>query len=217
MLIKERYKQFIKYFLFTNPNPKTELKYNNNFELLIAVILSAQCMDKRVNIITKTLFKKYNNPYDIANASINDIFFYIKSISYPNSKTKYLIELSKIIVNKYSGQIPDSRYELMQLPGVGRKTANVILSIIYNKPVLAVDRHVARVSTRIGLVSSKYIDKPLIIEQKLSKNISKKYIIMAHNWLVLHGRYICTAKNPKCITCGINHICCFFTKNIINA
>ncbi|UOF94302.1 MAG: endonuclease III [Bacteroides sp.] len=214
MLIKERYKRFINFFKKKQPKATTELNYSNGFELLIAVVLSAQCTDKRVNIVTKNLFKYLKNPEDFSKVSYDKLYSYIKSISYPNNKTKYLIELSKIIINKFNGKVPNTIENLLKLPGIGRKSANVIGSTIYNIPVMAVDRHVMRVSIRLGLVSKKYDKNVLMIEQKLSQYIPKKYLSLFHNWLVLHGRYICLARNPKCSSCYINDICKFYNKKI---
>ena len=205
---KERYVLFVDYFNKAIPNPKTELKFNSPFELLVSVVLSAQCTDVRVNKTTPHLFKKYPNAKKLSRASFNEIFNIIKSISYPNNKSKHLIGLAKKITTKHRGKIPNSSVELESLPGVGRKTANVILSVLYNKPTMAVDTHVNRVSKRIGLVNSNKNLKE--VELDLIKNFNKKDIPKAHHWLILHGRYVCLAKKPKCEICKITKLCKYF-------
>ena len=205
---KERYVLFVDYFNKAIPNPKTELKFNSPFELLVSVVLSAQCTDVRVNKTTPHLFKKYPNAKKLSRASFNEIFNIIKSISYPNNKSKHLIGLAKKITTKHKGKIPNSSAELESLPGVGRKTANVILSVLYNKPTMAVDTHVNRVSKRIGLVNkNKNLEE---VELDLIKNFNKKDIPKAHHWLILHGRYVCLAKKPKCEICKITKLCKYF-------
>ena len=207
---KERYKLFIDYFKKAIPNPKTELKFNSPFELLVAVVLSAQCTDVRVNKTTPHLFNKYPNAKKLSRASLNEVVNIIKSISYPNNKSKHLIGLAKKITTKHKGEIPNSFAELKSLPGVGRKTANVILSILYKKPTMAVDTHVNRVSKRIGLVNSNKNLKE--VEFDLIKKFNKEDIPKAHHWLILHGRYVCLAKKPKCEVCKITKLCKYFKR-----
>ena len=205
---KERYVLFVDYFKKAIPNPKTELKFNSPFELLVAVVLSAQCTDVRVNKTTPHLFNKYPDAKKLSRAYFNEVFNIIKSISYPNNKSKHLIGLAKKITTKHKGEIPNSFAELESLPGVGRKTANVILSVLYKKPTMAVDTHVNRVSKRIGLVNSNKNLKE--VEFDLIKNFDKADIPKAHHWLILHGRYICLAKKPKCEVCKITKFCKYF-------
>ncbi len=205
-----RYQFIIDYFLKKMPNAKTELIYNNPFQLLVAVILSAQCTDKRINTITPSLFEKFPTAESMSNASFEELFALIKSISYPNNKTKHLIGMSKILQEKFFGIIPMTVNELVELPGVGRKTANVITSVIDNQPNMAVDTHVLRVSSRLGL--TKNAATPLATEKELIKNIPAKYVHIAHHWLILHGRYICTARNPKCYECGLKPVCNWYKK-----
>ena len=205
---KERYKFFVDYFKKAIPNPKTELKFNSPFELLVAVVLSAQCTDVRVNKTTPHLFNKYPDAKKLSRAYFNEVFNIIKSISYPNNKSKHLIGLAKKITTKHKGKIPNSFAELESLPGVGRKTANVILSVLYKKPTMAVDTHVNRVSKRIGLVNSNKNLKE--VEFDLIKNFDKADIPKAHHWLILHGRYVCLAKKPKCEVCKITKFCKYF-------
>jgi len=207
----DRYQGFIEYFSKEMPNAETELEYNNEFELLIAVILSAQCTDKRVNLVTRELFARFPNPVDLANSNFDELFPYIKSISYPNNKTKHLLGASKLLIDEFEGEVPESMEDLQKLPGVGRKTANVISSVIYNKPAMAVDTHVYRVSKRIGLVPEG-ASTPLAVEKHLIKNISEEHIPKAHHWLILHGRYVCLARKPKCDQCKITHFCKYFEK-----
>ncbi len=210
MTIKERYEFVIAYFLKNVPNAETELLYDNPFQLLVAVILSAQCTDKRVNITTPSIFAKYPDPLSMSKASIDDLFALIKSISYPNNKAKHLAGMSKMLLEKFGGNVPMTVDELVQLPGVGRKTANVITSVIDNQPNMAVDTHVFRVSNRIGLtINAK---SPKASEMQLIKNIPKEYVYKAHHWLILHGRYVCVARNPKCSECGIKSVCKFYNK-----
>jgi len=206
MTKKERYQQVIKYFLETTPIAETELVYDNPFQLLVAVILSAQCTDKRVNITTPGIFKKYPSPQKMAKATFDELFPLIKSISYPNNKTKHLIGMANMILAHFGGEVPMTVDELVKLPGVGRKTANVITSVIDEQPNMAVDTHVYRVSHRIGLVSKK-ATTPLSVEKELIKFIPTEYVHRAHHWLILHGRYTCVARSPKCSECGISEIC----------
>ncbi|HMZ46866.1 MAG TPA: endonuclease III [Chitinophagaceae bacterium] len=208
---KERYQFVIDYFQEFMPVAETELIYDNPYQLLVAVILSAQCTDKRVNQTTPAIFKKYPHPQSLSEASFQDLFALIKSISYPNNKTKHLIGMAQMLMNKFNGEIPLTVNELIQLPGVGRKTANVITSVIDNQPNMAVDTHVFRVSKRIGLVSPK-ANTPLAVEKELIKNLPTELIYKAHHWLILHGRYICLARSPKCNECGIATACLYYAK-----
>jgi endonuclease-3 len=211
MTLKERYRFFIEYFLKHAPDAETELLYDDPFQLLVAVILSAQCTDKRVNMTTPYIFEKYPTALAMSKATFDDLFPFIKSISYPNNKTKHLIGMAKMLIEKFNGQVPMTVDELVQLPGVGRKTANVITSVIDNQPNMAVDTHVFRVSARIGLTTNA--KTPLAAEKQLIKNIPEGYVHIAHHWLILHGRYICTARKPRCSECGLNGICKFVKKN----
>jgi endonuclease III len=208
MTIKERYKRTIDYFLFNNPRAETELKYQNPFELIVSVILSAQCTDKRVNLITPALLKKFPDAESMAGAEPEEIFEFIRSCTYPNSKAKYLSGMSRMLVNEFGGIVPDEPELLQHLPGVGRKTANVVASVVYKVPVMAVDTHVFRVSNRIGLV--KNAGTPLAVEIQLSKHIPVDLINRAHHWLILHGRYVCKARNPLCSQCGLNNFCKYY-------
>lgn len=207
MTKKERYRFFIEYFLHHAPDAETELLYDNTFQLLVAVILSAQCTDKRVNMTTPQIFKKYPDAASMSKAEFDDLFPLIRSISYPNNKTKHLIGMSNMLLDKFNGEVPMTVDELVQLPGVGRKTANVITSVIDNQPNMAVDTHVFRVSARLGLTTNA--KTPLAAEKQLIKNIPEVYVHIAHHWLILHGRYICTARNPHCSECGLKSICKF--------
>ncbi|KXK42570.1 MAG: endonuclease III [Chitinophagaceae bacterium] len=214
MTKKDKYAFVIDYFSKQSPNAETELIYDNPFQLLTAVILSAQCTDKRVNATTPILFERFPDANTMAQANFEELFSIIKSISYPNSKTKYLIGMAKMIFEKFDGEIPMTVEQLVQLPGVGRKTANVITSVIDNQPNMAVDTHVFRVSNRIGLtLNSK---TPLQTEKELIKHIPKMFIYKAHHWLILHGRYVCVARNPKCNICGLTSICNYYKKEIKN-
>ena len=208
---QERYKAVIDYFLEHVPVAETELNYENPFQLLVAVILSAQCTDKRVNLTTPGIFKKYPTPQKMAKASFDDLFPLIKSISYPNNKTKHLIGMSQLLLDNFKGEVPMTIQELVTLPGVGRKTANVITSVIDQQPNMAVDTHVYRVSRRIGLVPQT-ATTPLAVEKELIKNIPSELVHKAHHWLILHGRYACLARSPKCDQCGIQSYCKYFQK-----
>ena len=208
-----RYEGIIDYFLTHVPEAETELLYDNPFQLLVAVILSAQCTDKRVNLTTPGIFKKYPNPQAMAKASFDDLFPLVRSISYPNNKTKHLIGTGQLLVSKFNGEVPMTINELIQLPGVGRKTANVITSVIDQQPNMAVDTHVYRVSRRIGLVPMT-ASTPLAVEKKLIKAIPTDLVHKAHHWLILHGRYTCLARSPKCDQCGISSFCNFFDKEL---
>ena len=211
MLIKERYKAFVEYFSTHNPEAQTELNYNNPFELLIAVILSAQCTDKRINQITPALFERYPDPESLANSSVEEVFSYIRSVSYPNNKAKHLVGMAQKLLSEFNGEIPEKVEDLVKLPGVGRKTANVISSVVYHKPAMAVDTHVFRVAARIGLTNRA--TTPLAAEKQLVKHLPKDTIAIAHHWLILHGRYICLARTPKCEICPITYFCKYFEKN----
>lgn len=204
----ERFKQIIAWFEINMPNAETELHFSNPYQLLVAVILSAQCTDKRVNIVTPSLFEAYPTPAIMAEATVADIFAFIRSISYPNNKAKHLWGMAQMLTERFNGEIPSNIEELQELPGVGRKTANVIASVIFNAPAMAVDTHVFRVSNRIGLTNCS--KTPLETERELMKHIPPELIPRAHHWLILHGRYICTARNPNCKACGIAQWCRFF-------
>lgn len=211
MTIKERFKHVIEYFLANNPAAGTELDYTDPFELIVAVILSAQCTDKRVNLITPALLSKYPDPESMAKAEPEEIYEYIKSCSYPNNKAKHLSGMSRMLFEEFGGIVPSEPLELQRLPGVGRKTANVVASIIFQKPVMAVDTHVFRVSNRIGL--TKNSKTPLNTEIQLSKNIPADLLKDAHHWLILHGRYVCKARKPECGICELKEFCRFYYKN----
>ncbi|MBI1783486.1 MAG: endonuclease III [Sphingobacteriales bacterium] len=209
MTKKERYRFIIEYFQHHAPDAETELIYDNPFQLLVSVILSAQCTDKRVNMTTPAIFEKYPDAVSLSQTTFDELFPFIKSISYPNNKTKHLIGMSKMLMEKFGGEVPLTVDELIQLPGVGRKTANVITSVVDQQPNMAVDTHVFRVSKRIGLVSAK-ASTPLAVEKELIKEIPTELIHKAHHWLILHGRYVCVARNPKCEQCGIKEVCKYF-------
>jgi len=211
MTIRERYNVSIAYFQQAYPEAKTELVYENPFELIVAVILSAQCTDKRVNIITPPLMQKYPDPQSMARAEPEEIFEFIKSCSYPNNKAKHLSAMSRKLVSDFHGQVPSEVEQLMSLPGVGRKSANVIASVVYKKPVIAVDTHVFRVANRIGL--TKNAKTPLSVELQLMDHIPVELLREAHHWLILHGRYICKAIKPGCSNCGLRDVCVYFKKN----
>ncbi len=210
MTKKERYQYFIDYFLKHRPDAETELIYKNPYELLVAVILSAQCTDKRVNLVTPALFREFPTVEHLASANSDAIFPFIKSISYPNNKAKHLAGMAKMLVHNFNSEVPSTIEELTQLPGVGRKTANVIASVVYNQPTMAVDTHVFRVSARLGLTSNA--KTPLASEKQLVKNLPEEVIPLAHHWLILHGRYVCVAAKPKCNECGLSIICKYYKK-----
>jgi endonuclease III len=212
MTKKERYQFVIDYFQKHTPEAETELIYDSPYELLVAVILSAQCTDKRVNLTTPAIFKKFPDVYALSKTNFDELFPFIKSISYPNNKTKHLIGMAQKVVNEFDGKIPMTVDELIQLPGVGRKTANVITSVVDKQPNMAVDTHVFRVSKRLGLVSQS-ANTPLAVEKELIKNIPEDLIHKAHHWLILHGRYTCLARNPKCNQCGLRAICNYYKKS----
>jgi endonuclease-3 len=205
---KERYQFVLDYFQQHTPDAETELLYDNPFQLLVAVILSAQCTDKRVNLTTPAIFEKYPDPKSLSKASFNELFPLIKSISYPNNKTKHLIGMARMLVSDFKEQVPMTVEELVKLPGVGRKTANVITSVVDEQPNMAVDTHVFRVSARIGLTVNAAT--PLAAEKQLIQFIPVALIHKAHHWLILHGRYICVARNPKCEQCGLRPVCKYY-------
>ncbi|MFT4222485.1 endonuclease III [Dysgonomonas sp.] len=209
MTKKERYASVISWFEQNMPVVETELHYDNPFHLLIAVILSAQCTDKRVNMVTPRLFQVYPTPQVMAVSTPEAVYEYIKSISYPNNKSKNLVGMAKKLVEDFGGKVPGTLEELESIPGVGRKTANVMLIVAFNKPAMPVDTHVFRVSNRIGLTDNS--KNPQQTEKELIKNIQAKYLSRAHHWLILHGRYICQARKPKCEECGLTPYCKFFT------
>lgn len=210
MTRKERYQAVIDYFQENVPIAETELVYDSPFQLLVAVILSAQCTDKRVNLTTPSIFERYPNPQVLSQVTFEELFPLIKSISYPNNKTKHLLGMAQMLINDFGGEVPMTVDELVKLPGVGRKTANVITSVIDAQPNMAVDTHVFRVSARIGLTYKA--TTPLAAEKQLVEHIPKDLIHKAHHWLILHGRYICTARQPKCSNCGLTQYCKYFSR-----
>jgi endonuclease-3 len=213
MTRKQRFQFVIDYFQHHAPDAETELLYDNPYQLLVAVILSAQCTDKRVNMTTPAIFEKYPDADSLSKATFDELFPLIKSISYPNNKTKHLIGMAKMLKEQFNGQVPLTVDELVQLPGVGRKTANVITSVVDQQPNMAVDTHVFRVSARIGLtVGAK---TPLATEKQLVALIPRDLIHIAHHWLILHGRYVCVARNPKCDQCGLKPACKYYQKNVL--
>jgi endonuclease-3 len=207
---EERFKLFLEYFSTNQPVAETELHYRNPYELLVAVILSAQCTDKRVNLITPALFKQYPTENELAEATFQEVFELIKSCSFPNNKSKHLVGMANMLRDDFGGVVPGDVNTLQKLPGVGRKTANVIASVVYNKPALAVDTHVFRVSQRIGLTTRP--KTPLDAEKQLVKHIPEDKLAIAHHWLILHGRYVCTARNPKCESCPLKSFCRYYEK-----
>ena len=211
MTRKQKFDAFIAYFKTHMPDAQTELEYNSHYELLVAVILSAQCTDKRVNMITPGFFKSFPDAEQLAGASTEHVFDLIKTCSYPNNKAKNLIGMARVLVSEFNGIVPDDVDELQKMPGVGRKTANVIASVVYRKPAMAVDTHVFRVSARLGLTAGA--KTPLAAEKQLVKYIPEELIHLAHHWLILHGRYTCLARKPKCNNCGLREICDYFKKN----
>lgn len=210
MLKKERYRQFVDYFAKHQPTAETELHYNNPYQLLVAVILSAQCTDKRINQVTPALFERFPTPKSLADTTSDIVFDYIRSVSYPNNKAKHLVGMANMLVNDFNNQVPADVKDLQKMPGVGRKTANVIASVIYNEPAMAVDTHVFRVANRLGLTNGK---TPLAVEKDLVKNLPQEKIHIAHHWLILHGRYICLARTPKCESCPIISFCRYYERN----
>ncbi len=207
---QERFEQIINYFKTNQPIAETELHYENPFQLLIAVILSAQCTDKRINMITPALFKAFPTPQKLAEAEFDEVFHYVKSVSYPSNKSKHLIGMAQMLVNDFNGKVPETTETLTKLPGVGRKTANVITSVVYNQPSMAVDTHVFRVSNRLGLTTNS--KTPLQTEKELIKYIPEEFVAVAHHWLILHGRYTCTARSPKCDECKLTQFCKSYPK-----
>lgn len=208
MLRKDRYRAFVEYFSSHQPDAETELNYSNPFELLIAVILSAQCTDKRINQITPKLFERFPDPQSLSISAPEEVFQYIRSVSYPNNKAKHLVGMAKKLVEEFNGVVPSDIDDLQKMPGVGRKTANVIVSVIYNAPKMAVDTHVFRVANRIGLTLNA--KTPLAVEKQLVQFLPQDKIHVAHHWLILHGRYICVARNPKCDICPLTWFCRFY-------
>jgi endonuclease-3 len=209
MTKKERYTHILDYFQKNVPDAETELLYDNPYQLLVAVILSAQCTDKRVNLTTPSIFAKYPVPQKMAKATFDELFPLIRSISYPNNKTKHLIGMANMLLDKFGGEVPMTVDELVLLPGVGRKTANVITSVIDQQPNMAVDTHVFRVSKRLGLVAQK-ASTPLAVEKELIRHIPKELVHKAHHWLILHGRYVCLARTPKCEQCVLKDWCKYY-------
>jgi len=206
---KKRFEYVINYFQKKNPNPTTELKHKNGFELLVAVILSAQTQDSRVNMVTPKLFEKYPTPEALAKATSDDVYKYIGSVNYAGNKSDYLVRTANILVTKYGGKIPENTNDLQTLPGVGRKTAHVVMATLFNKPVIAVDTHVTRVSERIGLTTDA--KNPLEVEEQLVRYTPKEVMPKISHWLILHGRYICRAKDPQCKKCDIRSVCRYYT------
>lgn len=214
MTRKERYEKVIQWFSETMPSPKTELEYDTPFHLLLAVILSAQCTDKRVNMVTPALFEAFPDPFSLSTATEEEVYPYIKSVTFPNNKTRHLIKAAKILVEEFEGIMPSDIDGLMKLPGVGRKTANVMLAVVWNKAAMAVDTHVFRVSNRIGLTNES--KTPLNTEKILVKYFPEEILSTAHHWLILHGRYVCKSRNPDCSNCGLNDVCKTYNKKDIN-
>jgi len=209
---KERLEKVIDYFTISQPEPVTELGYQNSYQLIVAVILSAQCTDKRVNMITPAFFSRFPTAEKLASASADEVYELIKSCSYPNNKTKHLIGMAKVLFNEFNNQVPEDITLLQKLPGIGRKSANVIAAVIHNMPVMPVDTHVFRVSARIGLTQNA--KNALQAEKQLTRIFPEHLLSKAHHWLILHGRYICTARNPKCESCGLSDICQYYHRII---
>lgn len=212
MTRKERYQAVLAYFQEHNPTAETELIYDNPYQLLVAVSLSAQCTDKRVNLTTPAIFEKYPSPKELSKATFDELFPLIRSISYPNNKTKHLIGMANMLMDDFNGEVPMTVEELVKLPGVGRKTANVITSVIDEQPNMAVDTHVFRVAARLGL--TRNATTPLAAEKQLIQYIPRELVHKAHHWLILHGRYICIARSPKCGECGLRPICPYYQKKV---
>lgn len=210
MTVAERYRGVLEWFAANMPEADSELNYRNPYELLVAVMLSAQCTDKRVNMVTPALFGRFPDALSMSKSSFDEIFSYVKSVSYPNAKAQHLLEMAQMLTEKFLGVVPSTMEELTQLPGVGRKTANVMLAVAFGKPAMPVDTHVFRVSNRIGLVNNT--KTPEETERRLVKSIPSDILGRAHHWLLLHGRYVCTAKNPQCEKCGIASFCKSFSK-----
>ena len=215
MKLKDKYSFFIEYFEENMPVAESELNFENPYQLIVDVILSAQCNDKRVQMTTPALFERYPDAEALSKAAVEDIYELIKSISYPNNKSKNLLGMAKVLMSDFNGVVPDDVDKLQTLPGVGRKTANVVASVAFNKPAMAVDTHVFRVSARIGL--TKNAKNPLETEKQLVKHIPESVIPKAHHWLILHGRYVCKARKPECEKCGINTICEYFLTKVKNS
>ncbi|MBR0324339.1 MAG: endonuclease III [Bacteroidales bacterium] len=215
MILKNKYRYLIEYFEKNMPIAESELNFENPYQLVVAVILSAQCTDKRVNLTTPALFERYPDAEALSKATVEDIYELIKSISYPNNKSKNLLGMAKVLMSDFNGIVPDDVDKLQTLPGVGRKTANVVASVAFNKPAMAVDTHVFRVSARIGL--TKNAKNPLETERQLVKYIPESIIPKAHHWLILHGRYVCKARKPECEKCDINTICEYFLTKVKNS
>lgn len=211
MRTKERFEHILGWFEANMPVAESELVYSNPYELLVAVMLSAQCTDKRVNMVTPALFEAYPTPEALAAATSDEVFEYVKSVSYPRSKAEHLVEMAQRLVNVYDSQVPDNIEDLQTLQGVGRKTANVVCAVIWNQPTMAVDTHIFRVSERIGLTTNS--KNPLQTEKQLVRYIPEEVIPKAHHWLLLHGRYVCQARKPRCEECGIKEYCRFYGKN----
>ena len=209
----ERYRRFLDYFTTHFPAPETELRYANPYELIVAVVLSAQCTDKRVNQVMPALLAQFPTPAHLAAAAAEDVFPFIRSVSYPNNKAKHLAGLGRMLVADFGGEVPSTIEELQRLPGVGRKTANVVVSVIYNQPAMAVDTHVFRVSHRLGLVSST-ATTPLAVEKELVRYIPEDLIPKAHHWLILHGRYVCVARSPRCDICPLQEFCRYYAAGL---
>ena len=207
-MLEKKFEYFIDYFEKNMPIAESELNFENPYQLIVAVILSAQCTDKRVNMTTPALFERFPDAYSLANSNVDEIYSYIKSISYPNNKSKNLLGMAKVLTTEYNGIVPDNIEDLQRLPGVGRKTANVVASVAFNKPAMAVDTHVFRVSARIGLTHDA--KNPLDAERQLVRFIPEEIIPKAHHWLILHGRYVCKARKPECDKCGIIDICDYY-------
>lgn len=211
MLRKDRYKAFVDYFSSHQPEAETELHYENPYQLLVAVILSAQCTDKRINQVTPKLFERFPTPESMAQSTSEEVFDYIRSVSYPNNKAKHLVGMAKKLVHDFNGEVPSSIEDLQTMPGVGRKTANVIASVIFSAPAMAVDTHVFRVSNRIGL--TRNAKTPLAVEKQLVNFLPEEKIHVAHHWLILHGRYVCLARSPKCTICPLTSICKYYEQS----
>ncbi|WP_129718027.1 endonuclease III [Pedobacter sp. SYP-B3415] len=211
MLKKERYRQFVEHFSVRQPDAETELHYENPYQLLVAVILSAQCTDKRINMVTPALFQRFPDSRSLADATPDIVYDYIRSVSYPNNKAKHLVGMAKMLEAEFAGKVPSDIKDLQRMPGVGRKTANVIASVIYQAPAMAVDTHVFRVARRVGLTTGR---TPLAVEKDLVKHLPEHTIHLAHHWLILHGRYVCIARKPKCEVCQISHICRYFEQRV---
>jgi endonuclease-3 len=211
MLKQERYRHFVDYFSKNQPHAVTELHYGNPFQLLIAVILSAQCTDKRINQVTPALFERFPTPLSLAASTVDEVFTFIRSVSYPNNKAKHLVGMAKMLVDVFNSEVPSDIDQLQKLPGVGRKTANVIASVVYDAPAIAVDTHVFRVANRIGLTTNART--PLAVEKQLVEYLPKDTLAIAHHWLILHGRYICVARSPKCEICPLTFFCKYYARN----